>query len=752
MSLKSTKEIWDYLKTEYAGDEKIRGMQILNLVRDFELQKMKETDTIKEYSDRLVSTANKVRLLGSSLADSRIVQKILVTIPERFKATITTLENTKGMSKISLTELLSALQAQEQRCVMRQEGAIEGALPVKHQDDGKNRRPKNKKFHAANGENSAFGNKNKVWNRRPGVKKDYPPCQHCGKKGHPPFKCWRRPDAKCNKCNHMGHEAVICKYNNQKSVEAQVADQEEEDDQLFVATCFTSHETSESWLIDSGCTNHMTHDKELFKDLKSTESKKVKIGNGEHIAVKGKGTVAITSRSGTKFISDVLYVPGIDQNLLSVGQLVENGFKVKFMEKTCVIENATGQKMFEVEMKGRSFSLNPMQEEQSTFLAKESTIMMWHKRLGHYHHQGIVKMKSKSMALDLPEFDDRIMTCKACQFGKQNRKSFPKTTWRTTCKLQLIHTDISGPQRTPSLAGNRYYAAFIDDFTRMCWIFFLKFKSEIAGAFWKFKRMVENQSGNHIQILWSDNGKEYTSDNFNAFCEEAGIEHQLTAPYSPQQNGVSERRNKYILEMTRCMLHEKNLPKKLWAEATHTAVFLQNRLPTKAVNDQTPYEAWYGRKPFLYYERHKMDDCRFCYNNESHKLGDYNEGGVFTWSSKQEIVAQSTAEAKFIAAASSVNQALWLRKLLCDLNFEQEESTKIFVDNQAAIAISHNPVFHGKTKHFNIKLFFLREVQKEGDIVLVHCKAENQLADIFTKPLPVSKFEALRTTLGVCRS
>ncbi|KAL4385719.1 hypothetical protein GQ457_15G000060 [Hibiscus cannabinus] len=222
---------------------KIRGMQVLNLVRDFELQKMKETETVKEYSGSLVSIANKVRLLGSSLAYSRIVQKILVTIPERFEATITTLENTKDMSKISLAELLSALQAQEQMRVMRQEGAIEGALSVKHQDDGKNMRPKNKKFHAASGENSVFGNKNKVWNRRPG-------------------------------CNHMGHEAVICKYNNEQPVEAQVANkEEEEDDQLFVATCFTSHETSESWLIDSGCTNHMTHDKEVFKDLKSTESK-----------------------------------------------------------------------------------------------------------------------------------------------------------------------------------------------------------------------------------------------------------------------------------------------------------------------------------------------------------------------------------------------------------------------------------------------------------------------------------------------
>ena len=93
---------------------------------------------------------------------------------------------------------------------------------------------------------------------------------------------------------------------------------------------------------------------------------------------------------------------------------------------------------------------------------------------------------------------------------------------------------------------------------------------------------------------------------------------------------------------------------------------------------------------------------------------------AFCWSSKkQEIVAQSTVEGEFIAATAAVNQALWLRKILVDINLEQNESTKIFVDNQAAIAISNNPIFHGKTKHFNIKLFFLREVQKNEDVVLV---------------------------------
>ncbi|XP_047253029.1 uncharacterized protein LOC124887416 [Capsicum annuum] len=207
MSLESVKELWDYLKIEYKGDERIRGMQVLNMVREFELERMKESKTIKEYSNRLLNLANRIRLLGSALNDSRIIEKILVTAPERFEATIKTLENTKDLSKITLSELLSAFQAQEQRRVMRQGGAIEGDLPAKHHDDGRSKDKKNKKYQPTDGEGEVQSNKNKIG----GFKRNYPPCKHCGKLGHAPFKCWKRPDAKCTKCNQLGHEAIICK-------------------------------------------------------------------------------------------------------------------------------------------------------------------------------------------------------------------------------------------------------------------------------------------------------------------------------------------------------------------------------------------------------------------------------------------------------------------------------------------------------------------------------------------------------------
>ncbi|XP_019265852.1 PREDICTED: uncharacterized protein LOC109243382 [Nicotiana attenuata] len=285
MALKSAKEIWDYLKGEYTGDERIRGMKVLNLIREFELQKMKESETVKEYSDRLVGIVNKVRLLGTEFKDSRIVEKILVTVPEKYEVSITTLENTKDLSKITLAELLNTLQAQEQMRLMRQDGSP-GSQP----------------------QNSKQG-------------------------------------------KYQKHEA-----------DAQVANEEEED-HLFVATILSTKK-SDFWLIDSGCTNHMTYDRNLFKEFTSIGNKNVRIGNGDYILAKGKGIVAIPTNSGIKKISDVLYVPDIDQNLLSVGQLMEKGFKVSFEDKYCFIYDATGLEILRVKMRGKNFSFDPTEDKE----------------------------------------------------------------------------------------------------------------------------------------------------------------------------------------------------------------------------------------------------------------------------------------------------------------------------------------------------------------------------------------------------
>ena len=123
--------------------------------------------------------------------------------------------------------------------------------------------------------------------------------------------------------------------------------------------------------------------------------------------------------------------------------------------------------------------------------------------------------------------------------------------------------------------------------------------------------------------------------------------------------------------------------------------------------------------------------------------------GVFSWvSRKQDVVAQSIVESEHIAAA---NQAVWLRKVLADLSQVQHCATIIQVDNKSAIAIAKNPVQHGRTKHINVKFHAIRQAEKEGEVQLVHCKFEDQLANIMTKALPARKFEILKSKLGVFR-
>ena len=165
---------------------------------------------------------------------------------------------------------------------------------------------------------------------------------------------------------------------------------------------------------------------------------------------------------------------------------------------------------------------------------------------------------------------------------------------------------------------------------------FLKGKSEVFGIFKKFKALVEKQSGKQIKVLRSDRGKEYTSREFDKFCEDEGIERQLTVAYTPQQNGVSERKNRTVMEMARSMLKEKGMPNTFWAEAVYTAVYILNRCPTKAVKDKTPIEAWSGRKPSA---KHLRVFGSICYihvpDQRRHKLEDKTIRGIFLGYSTQ---------------------------------------------------------------------------------------------------------------------
>ncbi|PNX70081.1 copia-type polyprotein, partial [Trifolium pratense] len=174
-------------------------------------------------------------------------------------------------------------------------------------------------------------------------------------------------------------------------------------------------------------------------------------------------------------------------------------------------------------------------------------------------------------------------------------------------KLELIHSDICGPINPSSNGGCRYFITFTDDFSRKTWTYPLKDKSSAFEVFRKFKALVEKESNHQIKCLRTDRGGEFTSSQFNDFCSEHGIKRQLTAAYTPQQNGVSERKNRTLMNMVRSMMSGMSVPKRFWPEAVVWATHVINRSPTLSVKDRTPEEAWSEMKPSV--AHFKVFDC-----------------------------------------------------------------------------------------------------------------------------------------------
>jgi transposase InsO family protein len=155
--------------------------------------------------------------------------------------------------------------------------------------------------------------------------------------------------------------------------------------------------------------------------------------------------------------------------------------------------------------------------------------------------------------------------CKGCMLGKNIKKAFSRSDNRAWGILDLVHSNVCGPMSSPSLNGCLYYVIFIDDYSRKCWIYFLKAKSDTFDKFNEYKSFIEKRTGKHIRILRTDNEGEFEFLQFEDFYKSARIKRQLTVPYNPQQNGVVERKNKTICEVTKAMMFDQDLPNYLWA-------------------------------------------------------------------------------------------------------------------------------------------------------------------------------------------
>eukprot|EP00253_Pinus_taeda_P023024 PITA_23024 len=341
----------------------------------------------------------------------------------------------------------------------------------------------------------------------------------------------------------------------------------------------------------------------MFSSLNDCHTKNIYVGDDRSFNVVGTGTVHLDNGQ----FNDVLCVPTLSSNLLSVYQITHSGEGkiVEFSLHDVVIKDLRDPKQILAtgiaDDSTRLYKFHNFGSSNlpSVFVALNDEVSkLWHERFGHLNYRSLQHLCKENMVTGLPMVSCRDGVCSGCVLGKHHRDSFEKrASWHASAPLQLVHSDLCGPLPVASFSGCKYFLTFIDDFSRRTWVYFLKLKSEVFNTFLAFKAFVEKQSGHQILKLRTDNGGEYVKKTFINFCTENGIQMQHTVPYTPQQNGVAERKNRTLKEMANCMLQSKGLSLSFWAEAINFANYIINRTLTKVLRNITPEEAWSSIKP-----------------------------------------------------------------------------------------------------------------------------------------------------------
>ncbi|CAA7016056.1 unnamed protein product [Microthlaspi erraticum] len=574
----TSKDLWESMKRKYQGNDRVQSAQLQRLRRDFEVLEMKIGETITAYFSRVMEVANNMRNLGEEMPDSKVVEKIMRTLVEKFTYVVCAIEESNDIKHMTVDGLQSSLMVHEQN--LSRHAGEERALKVEGQWNSYGR---------------GRGNSPTRGRGRGGY-------QGRGRGGNIP-----REQVECYKCHKKGHYKSECP---EWDKEANYAEFDE--DMVLMAHVENKEEEEYVWFLDSGCSNHMCGTKEWFTDFDGDFRHNVKLGDDRRLVVEGKGSLRLEINGMIRVITSVYYVPGLRNNLLSIGQLQEKGLRVVIEDNVCEIWHKQQKEMvmYSIMTKNRMFiALAKVRSARETedgkcLLVSEKTEKLWHRRFGHLNYGGLRILAAKKMVNGLPitGLEETEAACDICFRGKQNRHSIPKKSdWKSTTPLQLVHSDICGPISPISESGKRYIINFIDDFSRKCWTFLLTEKSEAFQVFKEFKAAAERESGQQLVCLRTDRGGEYSSKAFEEFCRENGIKRQLTAAYTPQQNGVAEMKNRSVMNMTRCMLLEMSVPRRFWAEAVQYAVHILNRSPSAALGEITPEEKWSQHKPSVEY-------------------------------------------------------------------------------------------------------------------------------------------------------
>ena len=346
------------------------------------------------------------------------------------------------------------------------------------------------------------------------------------------------------------------------------------------------------WILDSGATDHMTLTNKFFKSYEPiAPGKHVQTADGTLLPVAGLGTMEIPPIG---LITHVLHVPKLFVNLISVQKLA------KLTEYQIIFDDIDAYLFHKVQKSriglariqhGLYYLLgaNPALgltagSKAASAEALPKTLMEVHQRMGHPSFHLLKQMYPH----EFKNIDVNSILCESCQLGKFKRASYPAYNHRLHVPLQLLHCDVWGPSPQTDLLGHRYFLICTDDHSRFTWLFLLKTKSEVTSCLKNLCVLIEQQFGQAVKGLRTDNAKDFLNNALSEFLASKGIVHETSCPYTPQQNGLAERKIGVIVDKARTLLIQANLPLNLWGFSVMTAVHLLNRLPSRTLQFQSP--------------------------------------------------------------------------------------------------------------------------------------------------------------------